>query len=92
MWRAFFMAVGIFMVILGAEFLVVEKLVMAQSSKSAHSSESHSTSHSSIGHGGNENEFKPGEGLPWILLSAGTVIIIYTFTIPKRAVAQTHPS
>jgi hypothetical protein len=89
MWRAFFMAVGIFMVILGAQFLIVEKMVMAEASKSHASSESHAAS--SHG-GGKNNDFKPGEGLPWILLSAGTVIIIYTFTIPKRVAAQTHPS
>ena len=89
MWRAFFMAVGIFLVILGAQFLVVEKLVMADSSKSVASAES---SGNALTAGPRNNDFKPGEGLPWVLLSAGAVIIIYTFTIPKRVAAQTHPS
>lgn len=89
MWRALFMAVGIFMVILGAEFLIVEKVVMADSAKSSASQISATTT---INGSLKNHDFKPPEGLPWILLSAGAVIIIYTFTIPKRVAVQTHPS
>lgn len=85
MWRAFFLAVGIFLVILGIEFLVIEKAVLAESSRKAAAQLSSNGSLRS-------NDFKPPEGLPWILLSSGAVIIIYTFTIPKRVAPQTHPS
>ena len=76
MWRALFLALGTSAVILGAEFLVVDKarvkatdaVDVSVSSKSAPN-----------------REFVPPEWAPWSLISVGAVTILYSFTIPRRA-------
>lgn len=83
MWRAFFLAVGIFLVILGIEFLVIEKAVLAESTAQQASQRFNATSGGMV----RTRDFKPPEWLPWTLLSAGAVVIIYSFTIPKRVAA-----
>lgn len=30
-------------------------------------------------------ELSPEPWVPWMLLSAGTVVVLYTFTLPRRA-------
>lgn len=81
MFRALSLAIGITLCILGLEFMAVEKVVMA--------SERNSTADAtSLGDGNSltksEREFHPPEWMPWSLVSAGAVIIIYSFTIPRR--------
>ncbi len=63
MWRSFFLAVGVFLFILGAEALVVERAVLNR---------------------GDAANIIPPEWAPWSLLSAGAVVILYSFTIPKK--------
>lgn len=69
MWRAFFLAIGVSLVIIGAECLAVEKAVFAPR-LGADASET--------------REFSPPEWAPWSLMSAGAVVLIYSFTIPKK--------
>jgi hypothetical protein len=63
MWRSFFLAVGVFLFILGAEALIVERAVLNRA---------------------DATNIIPPEWAPWSLLSAGAVVILYSFTIPKR--------
>jgi hypothetical protein len=82
MWRGFFLAVGITSCILGAECLVVERAVLASPNPPA--------APTAIGgfpseqHAAGSRDFTPPEWAPWSLLSAGAVVILYSFTIPKR--------
>ncbi|MCA9269473.1 MAG: hypothetical protein KDA41_13420 [Planctomycetales bacterium] len=88
MWRAFFLAMGISMVIVGAQFLVVERVVLATESPAA----SAPANDQRYLFGGPNNtasfsrgkEVVPPSWAPWSLMSAGAVVIIYSFTIPKR--------
>jgi len=64
MWRSFFLAVGITLLIVGAEFLIVDSAMMVAE--------------------GGPKSFKPPEWAPWSLLSSGAIVILYSFTIPKR--------
>jgi hypothetical protein len=64
MWRSFFLAVGVFLVILGAEALAIDKAVLARSE--------------------GLTDIVPPEWAPWSLLSAGAVVILYSFTVPKK--------
>lgn len=64
MWRSFFLAVGVFLVILGAESLAIDKAVLVRSE--------------------GMTDIVPPEWAPWSLLSAGAVVILYSFTIPKK--------
>ncbi len=62
MWKGFFLASGIFTLILGAEAFVIDRAIM----------------------NGGAGDVTPPEWAPWSLMSAGAVIILYSFTIPKR--------
>lgn len=71
MWRSFFMAVGVTFCILGVECLLIDKAVIIQRS-------------SEPGIAPSLRDFHPPEWAPWSLLAAGAVVIIYTFTLPKK--------
>ena len=64
MWRTFFIALGIFLVLIGLEGLAVDQFVFAD-------------------HAGGQT-VTPPDWVPWSLMSAGAVIILYTFTLPRR--------
>ncbi len=84
MWRAFFLAIGISCCVLGMEAIALEKAVLDSSnplvgrlaSKGALGIQRASTSGSV--------ELSPPEWAPWTLISAGVVVILYSFSIPKR--------
>ena len=76
MWRSLFLAVGLTLMIIGAECLVVDRAVFAQSIPGpGGQGESQGTS---------ERTVAPPDWAPWSLLSAGAVVCIYSFTIPRR--------
>lgn len=81
MWRGFFLACGVTLCILGAECLAVERVTLTDNNPPP--------SATSIGYtqpsGWTPNrEYKPPEWAPWTMISAGAVVILYSFTIPKR--------
>jgi hypothetical protein len=67
MWRALFLAVGIYTSLLGLQSLAVEKALL----------------HQWVSEG--TREIAPEPWVPWMLLSAGAVVVLYTFTLPRRA-------
>jgi hypothetical protein len=73
MWRAFFLALGIYCCVLGAECLLIEKATLTGQS-----------SQGTLGIGARKREVVPSDWAPWSLLSAGTVTILYSFTLPQR--------
>lgn len=90
MWRAFFLAVGISLVIIGAQCLVVERVTLAHGiSTSAPTEEGGyllgQKSNAPAAAGG--KDIVPPDWAPWSLMAAGAVVMIYSFTIPRR-VAQ----
>ena len=85
MWRAMFLAVGISLVILGAECLVVERFVMAgqQPEPTAQSPATLFGSAPSAPGLAPARDIEPADWAPWSFLSAGAVIILYSLTINK---------
>ncbi len=77
MLRAFFLAMGICCLVLGLECLVVEK---AELSGGATASASNFARQAVPSY----REIEPPEWAPWSLMSVGAVVILYTFTIPKK--------
>lgn len=77
MWRAMFLAVGLYAVLVGAECLVVEKAVLAQREEPAPGAASIET--------GRKREFVPPDWAPWSLMSTGAVTMLYSITLPKKA-------
>lgn len=76
MWRAFFLSLGIYSFILGIECLVVEKAVLAASSESTSVIVDRMSS--------SYREVVPPEWAPWSLMSGGAVVVLYSFTIPRK--------
>lgn len=78
MWRALFLAVGIFTAVLGAECLVVDRFVMAneQTPQQPQAFAFQAPTQS-------KREVIPPEWAPWSLLSTGAVVIIYSLTLNK---------
>lgn len=82
MWRAFFGAVGAALLILGGECLIVEKAVLASSPKEA-AAPMNPFDNQQVSQPPASRELRPPEWAPWSLLSAGAVIMLYTFTLRR---------
>ena len=81
MWRAFFLALGIYACIFGAECMVIESYVMA--SESAVPAQQTSLFQASGSPTISTREWKPPEWAPWSLLSTGAIVILYSLTLNR---------
>lgn len=86
MWRSFFLAIGISMIIFGGECLGVEKMILtlrrtvkpaAVQSSSLFAGEPQKPSPVA-------REFAPKPFVPWTLMSTGAVTCLYSFTLRKK--------
>ncbi len=80
MWRSLFLATGIVLCILGGECLIMEKAVLADNSEAPLETAAYFTSEAKP----SAKEIKPPEWAPWSFLSGGAVIILYSYSIPRR--------
>lgn len=78
MVRAFFLALGVSTAIIGLEFMAVDKATIISRVESPAGGPSRVQ----------VREIAPPDWVPWTLLSAGSIVMIYSFTIPKRAAHQ----
>jgi len=76
MWRAFFLSIGIFLVILGVECLAVEQVKMKFREPPAPAA--------AEGEKGANKKLAPPPWAPWSLMSSGVVVCLYSFTVPRR--------
>ena len=82
MWRAFFLAIGTMLVILGVECLVIDSATLA--------AERPIPAVQAPNWFNPEPMFDPGriirppEWIPWSLLASGAVVLLYATTLPKR--------
>ncbi|MCA9237641.1 MAG: hypothetical protein KDA44_19345 [Planctomycetales bacterium] len=70
MWRSLFLALGVSSALLGAEALAVEKAVLKNPENAPATA--------------SVKEVNPPEWAPWSLMAGGAVVILYSFTIPRR--------
>lgn len=78
MWRSFFLAIGFTVFLLGLECLAVDKAVLRTREEASNGilvDESPEMA---------RREFTPSDRTAWTLISAGAVVMIYSFTIPQR--------
>ena len=80
MWRAAFLALGITLCILGGECLIVDKAVLAQPNSSTQAAPTSFMGPTNL----TAREIEPPEWAPWSLLSGGAVILLYSYTLPRR--------
>jgi hypothetical protein len=71
MWRSFFLALGVYVCLLGVESLAVEKAVLKPDLIRGIQP-------------GVQKEIIPPEWAPWSLMAGGAVVMLYSFTVPQR--------
>ncbi len=76
MWRSMFLAVGVTLIIIGVEFLGVERMIL----KNRNPAEAVAAEGSSV----QIREIVPPPWAPWSLMSSGAIVCLYSFTIPLR--------
>lgn len=81
MWRASFLAIGIFLMILGVECLGVERIVM----KAREDPPPATTPWEEAPKVGPQKTITPRTWTPYSLLSTGAIVCLYSFTLPRRA-------
>jgi hypothetical protein len=75
MWRAFFLAIGATAALLGVECLLIDKAILVKRDGPASAAASATPP---VG------EIVPPDWAPWSLISLGAVVILYSFTVPKK--------
>ena len=84
MWRAFFSAIGIVMVVFGLECLVIDEAILANR-KDPVSQQARIQTASLFGGGSSSplqgtHVFRPSESIPWGLLASGAVVCLYAMS------------
>ena len=80
MWRSVFLAIGVTFCILGAECLVVDEAVLANTVVGSGATAAMDTFTGAA----DPHQIKTEEWMPWSFLATGAVIILYSITLPKR--------
>ena len=81
MWRSLFMAAGFALCILGAETMVVDRFVLADSitkSTPYMTTEEYTSWEADLPSTSSRKVLVPPEWAPWGLLSAGVMLVMYT--------------
>ena len=87
MWRSLFLAGGVALCILGAECMVVDRFVLADSvAKSGPymTTEEYTDWDADLPTTAEHRVLVPPEWAPWGLLSAGVMVALYSSSFPKR--------
>lgn len=87
MWRSFFLALGMTLLLLGVQFLFVERVVLAYGKPAQTTTEESGfllARTRSVTTPAKKKEIAPPDWAPWGLLAGGAVVMLYSFTIPKR--------
>lgn len=72
MWRSLFLALGAYTCLLGVEALAIEKAVLKKPTDGRPPLIA-------------RQEISPPDWAPWSLMATGAVVVLYSFTIPRRA-------
>ena len=82
MWRAFFLAIGLYMVLLGGQCLGVQKFTLKFRERPV-------VTEGGLMDGvkvspGAKKVIVPPDWASWSLMATGAVVCLYSFTLPKR--------
>ena len=69
MWRSLFLALGVYSCLLGVEALAVERAILKDPEGSV---------------AVEQKVIAPPQWAPWSLMAGGAVVVLYSFTIPRR--------
>lgn len=71
MWRSLFLALGAYCCLLGLEAMAIQKAVLKPHVRSGQIVTP-------------ARDVTPPDWAPWSLLAGGAVVVLYSFTLPKR--------
>jgi Na+-transporting NADH:ubiquinone oxidoreductase subunit NqrE len=77
MWRSLFLAIGFFIGLIGFECLFIEAAIFMQSSEVGTPDFQSLSTHIPV-------TISPPDWAPWVCMAFGTIVMIYSFTIPRR--------
>ena len=77
MWRSFFLAIGFFICLIGLECLVIDTAIFSEWGEAASGDLNALATRIPL-------SITPPDWAPWVLLTSGAVVMIYSFTIPRR--------
>jgi hypothetical protein len=81
MWRALFIAIGVTACILGVECMMIDKAILVDRGGTAPAVDAYGAAATAPA---GKRELVPPDWAPWSLLSAGAVVMLYSFTLPKK--------
>ena len=84
MWRTFFLAAGVYLILLGVQCLGIQKFILK--AREPVVQQAHQTFLFRPGppQVGPQKEVVPPSWAPWSLMSTGAVVCLYSFSIPNR--------
>ena len=68
MWRALFLGLGFFLLVVGFESMLIDQATITNPDEA----------------GPSIVTFTPPEWVPWSLVSAGAVTMLYSYTLPQK--------
>ncbi len=71
MWRSLFLAVGAYICLLGVEALALEKAILKRPDQDPLNQQA-------------QQEVVPPDWAPWSLMGGGAIVLLYSFSIPRR--------
>ena len=80
MWRSLFIGIGIMALIFGFECLLIDSATLYGAGETTAANFIDPSGAPS----GSTRVWRPTEYHPWAILSAGAIIVLYSFTLPKR--------
>ena len=84
MWRAFFLAVGVYLILLGGQCLGVQKFILKDRRPVVQQVQQPFLFRANQPQVGPQKELVPPPWAPWSLMSTGAVVCLYSFSIPHR--------
>lgn len=85
MMRAFFAAVGIYLVIVGVECLVLDSAVFVAGVMDEPVNNSGGGLFSAASSPGGSRIFKPSEWFPWSLIACGSIVLLYSVSLRNQS-------
>ncbi len=79
-WRAFFLAIGAMLIIVGVETLLIDSATIYSTAETSATDFMDPTARP----GQTTKVVKPDEWIPWAAMSIGAVVVLYAFTLPQR--------
>ncbi len=79
MYRAIFFAIGAMLIIVGLEAMLIDSATIYSTVESG-TSDFVDSSRTAV----TTKVVKPGEWTPWVILSFGTIVVLWAYTLPQR--------